>query len=160
MQQVDKGGSIVAIASIAGIRVAARAAAYAASKAGIIHLTKVLAYEWAPYGIRVNAIAPGYFETEMTQDLLATERGKAIIGRIPMGRVGQVTDLDGPLMLLASDASSYMTGTVIAVDGGHLVLTLSERGRCQAIATARRIFRRPAARIVRRGVHRGSCSRR
>jgi NAD(P)-dependent dehydrogenase (short-subunit alcohol dehydrogenase family) len=124
MQQVDKAGSIVAIASIAGIRVAARAAAYAASKAGIIHLTKVLAYEWAPHGIRVNAIAPGYFETEMTQDLLATERGKAVIGRIPMGRVGQVTDLDGPLMLLASDASSYMTGTVIAVDGGHLVSTL------------------------------------
>jgi NAD(P)-dependent dehydrogenase (short-subunit alcohol dehydrogenase family) len=85
MQQVDKGGSIVAIASIAGIRVAARAAAYAASKAGIIHLTKVLAYEWAPHGIRVNAIAPGYSETEMTQDLLATERAKAIIGRIRWG---------------------------------------------------------------------------
>ena len=117
-------GSIINIASIAGLRVRAQIAAYAATKAAVVQLTKALALEWAEHGIRVNAIAPGYFETDITRDLLRSPTGQAIIARIPQQRVGQLADLDEPLLLLASDASSYMTGTVIAVDGGHLVSTL------------------------------------
>ncbi|MGZ5218384.1 MAG: SDR family NAD(P)-dependent oxidoreductase, partial [Caldimonas sp.] len=83
-----------------------------------------LALEWAEHGIRVNAIAPGYFETDLNRELLRSPAGQAIVARIPQQRVGQLAELDGPLLLLASDASSYMTGTVIPVDGGHLVNTL------------------------------------
>lgn len=117
-------GTIINIASIMGLRVRAQVAAYAATKAAVVQLTKALALEWAEHGIRVNAIAPGYFETDITRDLLRSPTGKAIIARIPQQRVGQFAELDGPLLLLASDASSYMTGAVIAVDGGHLVSTL------------------------------------
>ena len=117
-------GSIINIASIAGLRVRAQIAAYAATKAAVVQLTKALALEWAEHGIRVNAIAPGYFETDITRDLLRSPTGQAIIARIPQQRVGQLAELDGPLLLLASDASSYMTGAVIAVDGGHLVSPL------------------------------------
>ena len=87
-------------------------------------LTKALALEWAEYGIRVNALAPGYFETEINRDLLRSAAGQAIVSRIPQQRVGLLSELDGPMLLLASDASSYMTGVVIPVDGGHLVNTL------------------------------------
>ena len=124
MSEKKVGGSIVNIASIVGLRVAPRVASYAASKAALLHLTKTLAYEWAPLGIRVNAIAPGYFETDLTRDLLTTERGKELVARIPMQRLGRLVELDGPLLLLASDAGTYMTGSVIAVDGGHLVTSL------------------------------------
>jgi len=118
----DRGhGCIVNVASILGLRQAGGVVSYAVSKAGVIQLTKTLALEWARYGIRVNAIAPGYVETELNQDFWGTDAGKALIKRIPQRRLGQLSDLDGPMLLLASDASRYMTGSVLAVDGGHLV---------------------------------------
>lgn len=115
------GGSIINIASILGLRVAGGVAAYAISKAGFIQMTKVLALEWARHGIRVNAIAPGYIETDLNSDFFASPAGQALIKRIPQRRLGQAHELDGALLLLASDASSFMTGSVIAIDGGHLV---------------------------------------
>jgi NAD(P)-dependent dehydrogenase (short-subunit alcohol dehydrogenase family) len=115
------GGNIVNIASIAGIRTGGHLAAYATSKAGLIHLTRNLALEWARLGIRVNAIAPGYIETELNSEFFGTQAGQDIIRRIPERRLGRPEDLDGPLLLLASDASRYMTGTVLVVDGGHSI---------------------------------------
>lgn len=118
------GGSIVNVASILGERVSKGLAAYAASKAGLIQLTKALALEWAPLGVRVNALAPGYIETDLNREFFASESGKRLIGRIPQQRLGQMSDLDGPLLLLCAETSRYMTGSVIAVDGGHLVSSL------------------------------------
>lgn len=118
------GGSIVNIASVLGLRQAGGVVSYAVSKAGVVQLTQTLALEWARHGIRVNAIAPGYIDTELNRDFWQTDAGRALISRIPQRRLGQLADLDGPLLLLASDASRYMTGAVIAVDGGHLVNTL------------------------------------
>jgi len=119
-----RGGSIVNIASILGLRVAGALSAYAASKAGVVQLTKALALEWARYDIHVNALCPGYIETPLNRDFFATPAGEALIKRIPQRKLGQLSDLDGPLLLLLSDASRYMTGSVIAVDGGHLVSSL------------------------------------
>ena len=116
-----QGGTIVNIASILGERVSKGLAAYAASKAGLIQLTKALALEWAAFDIRVNALAPGYIETDLNRDFFASDAGQRLISRIPQKRLGQMHDLDGPLLLLCSDQSRYMTGAVIAVDGGHLV---------------------------------------
>ncbi|MFP3501244.1 SDR family NAD(P)-dependent oxidoreductase [Burkholderia sp. SIMBA_062] len=118
------GGSIVNIASIQGERAAPGLAAYSTSKAGVAHMTRSLALEWARYGIRVNAIEPGYVSTEMTDAMWDTEYGKALIERIPMRRLGKPEELDGALLLLATDAGSWMTGSVIAVDGGHLCSAL------------------------------------
>jgi NAD(P)-dependent dehydrogenase (short-subunit alcohol dehydrogenase family) len=124
MIDAGTGGSVVNIASILGFRMAGRVAPYAASKAGLLHLTRALALEWARYGIRVNAIAPGYVETDLNRDFFASDPGKALIARIPQRRLGRLEDLDGSLLLLASDASAYMTGSAIVVDGGHLQATL------------------------------------
>lgn len=118
------GGTIINIASITGLRPGPAAAAYGASKAAIIHLTQHLAMEWARYGIRVNALAPGYFVTDLNRDFLASDFADKMLKRIPQRRYGEFADLDGPLLLLASDASAYMTGATIAVDGGHLVSVL------------------------------------
>ena len=114
-------GTIVNIASILGLRVAPGLAPYAVSKAGVVQLTKSLALEWARHNIRVNAIAPGYFETEMNEGYFDTPRGADMIKRIPMRRIGALSEIDGPFLLLAGDQSSFMTGAVIPVDGGHLV---------------------------------------
>jgi NAD(P)-dependent dehydrogenase (short-subunit alcohol dehydrogenase family) len=114
-------GSIVNIASILGLRVAGAVAPYAISKAGVIQMTKALALEWARYGIRINALAPGYFATELNDDFFESEQGKALIKRVPQRRLGQLKELDGPLLLLLTDAGSFMTGSVVVVDGGHLV---------------------------------------
>ena len=97
-----RGGSIVNIASILGLRVAGNLSAYAAAKAGVVQLTKSLALEWARHGIRVNAICPGYIETDINRDFFATDAGQTLIKRIPQRRLGQMSDLDGPLLLLAS----------------------------------------------------------
>ena len=118
------GGAIVTTASIAGIRPAGGVAAYAGSKAAIDHLTRTMAQEWARFGIRANAIAPGYFVTDLNRDFLTSEAGQAIAKRIPLRRFGADGDLDGALLLLASDAGRFMTGTTIVVDGGHLVAAL------------------------------------
>jgi NAD(P)-dependent dehydrogenase (short-subunit alcohol dehydrogenase family) len=117
-------GSIVNIASILGIRVAQGVAAYAASKAGLVQLTRVMALELARHRIRVNALAPGYIETDLNRDFLNSPAGQKLVQRVPQRRLGQPDDLDGALLLLASAASRYMTGVVIPVDGGHLVTTL------------------------------------
>jgi NAD(P)-dependent dehydrogenase (short-subunit alcohol dehydrogenase family) len=117
----ENGGAIINIASILGERVAASVAPYAVSKAGLIQMTKALALEWARHKVRVNALAPGYIVTDLNRDFFATDDGKSLLRRIPMRRAGELGDLDGPFLLLCSDASRYMSGAVIAVDGGHLV---------------------------------------
>jgi NAD(P)-dependent dehydrogenase (short-subunit alcohol dehydrogenase family) len=117
-------GSIVNIASITGERVAGGVAPYCASKAGLIHLTRALALELARHGIRVNALAPGYVETELNRDFLRSAPGERLMARIPQRRFGQSADLDGALLLLASEAGSYITGSVLVADGGHLVGSL------------------------------------
>ncbi len=124
MRAAGRGGSIINIASILGLRQAGNVLPYAVSKAGTIQLTKTLALELARFDIRVNALAPGYVETELNGNFWKSEAGKSLIKRIPQRRLGQLADLDGPLLLLASDASAYVTGTILAVDGGHVVNSL------------------------------------
>ena len=116
-----KSGSIVNIASILGLRVGINLTSYATAKAGLIQLTKSMALELARSNIRVNAIAPGYILTEINDDFFATEEGQSYIKNIPMNRLGLESDLDGILLLLSSEASSFMTGSIIPVDGGHLI---------------------------------------
>jgi NAD(P)-dependent dehydrogenase (short-subunit alcohol dehydrogenase family) len=117
-------GAIVNITSILGERVAGNVGAYAASKAGLTQLTKASALELARYKIRVNALAPGYIHSSLNDSFFASPAGEALIKRIPQRRLGDVTDLDAPLLLLASDASPFLTGAILAVDGGHLVSSL------------------------------------
>ena len=119
-----KPGVIVNIASILGLRTIGQVAPYNASKAGLIHLTRALAMEWARYNIRINAICPGYIETEMNSAFWKTPGGQKLIDRIPQRRIGKPEHLDGSLLLLASDAGEFMTGSVITVDGGHTVNSL------------------------------------
>jgi NAD(P)-dependent dehydrogenase (short-subunit alcohol dehydrogenase family) len=119
-----QSGTIVNITSILGERVAGNVAAYTASKAGLTQLTKASALELARYGIRVNALAPGYIHSSLNDDFFTSPAGEALVKRIPQRRLGELADLDAPLLLLASDASPFLTGAVLAVDGGHLVSSL------------------------------------
>lgn len=122
----DEGrpGCIINVASILGLRVAGHVSAYAASKAGLIQLSKALALEWARYGIRVNTLCPGYIETDLNRSFFESDAGKALIRRVPLRRLGQPDDLDGAFLLMASDLGRFMTGTDITVDGGHLVSSI------------------------------------
>jgi NAD(P)-dependent dehydrogenase (short-subunit alcohol dehydrogenase family) len=121
MQKAGIAGSIVNIASILGFGVIKTLGSYAVSKAAVVQLTKALALELARDRIRVNAIAPGYFSTEINTGFLDSEQGRKMLARVPFARAGELAELDGPLLLLASDAGSFMTGSVLTVDGGHLL---------------------------------------
>jgi NAD(P)-dependent dehydrogenase (short-subunit alcohol dehydrogenase family) len=124
MEAQGRGGSIVNIASVLARRVAKQLPAYIAAKAALVKLTEALALEWAPIGVRVNALAPGYIETDINRDFLASPAGQSIAKRVPQRRFGKPADLDGALLLLASDAGRYITGTTIGVDGGHALAWL------------------------------------
>ena len=121
LREAKRGGAIVNVASVLGYRVAKQVPAYVAAKAGLIRLTEALALELAPLGIRVNALAPGYIETDLNREFLHSPAGEAMVKRVPARRFGLPADLDGALLLLASDAGRYMTGTTIVVDGGHML---------------------------------------
>jgi NAD(P)-dependent dehydrogenase (short-subunit alcohol dehydrogenase family) len=118
------GGSVVNIASITAERVQKALTNYSASKAGVVQFTKAAALELAQHNIRVNALCPGYFQTPLNRDWFKTDEGQALIKRIPQRRTGNLEELNGPLLLLASDAGSLMTGSVITVDGGHVLSEL------------------------------------
>ena len=121
---LKRPGRIINISSVLASRTIGRVPAYCTAKAGLTHLTHVLAMELARYGILVNALAPGYVETDFNRAFFQTEPGKALISRIPLKRLGQTKDLDGALLFLASPASAYVTGAVLSVDGGHGVAAI------------------------------------
>jgi len=122
MLAAGKKGAIINIASVLGFGVAKGVAAYATAKAGVVQMTRALGVELAFKGVRVNAIAPGWFVTEINDKYLTGEAGDALKRAIPTGRFGNVGDLDGALLLLASDAGAYITGATIVVDGGQVVM--------------------------------------
>ena len=124
MVAAGQGGSIVNVASILGERVAGGVAPYAISKAGVVQATKAMALELARHRIRVNALLPGYVVTDLNRDFLTSEAGDKLRSRIPSRCFGELSDLDGPLLLLASDAGAAMSGATVAVDGAHLVSSL------------------------------------
>lgn len=124
MMKANVSGSIINIASITGLQPQPAISAYAASKAAVDHLTRCMALESARFNIRVNAIAPGYFATDINDEFLKSAHGEEMKGRVAMRRFGEYTELSGPLLLLASDAGSYMTGATLVVDGGHTLVPL------------------------------------
>jgi len=119
MVAVDAPGTVINIASVLGVAVQKGTGPYSASKAALLHLTRNMAVEWARYGVRVNSIAPGYYATDLAEEFLESPAGQTMLKRIPQRRLGNVEDLSGAILLLASDASAYMTGSCITVDGGH-----------------------------------------
>ena len=124
LSEAGRPGTIINIASVLGIGVEKSLGAYMAAKAAVIHLTRAQALEWAKFGIRANALAPGYVLTDINREFFATPAGASMIKRIPQRRLGHFDDFTGPLLLLASQASLYMTGTTLVVDGGHLLQQL------------------------------------
>jgi NAD(P)-dependent dehydrogenase (short-subunit alcohol dehydrogenase family) len=122
--QGRSSGVVVNISSITSDRATKGIFPYAVSKAGLNQATRVMALEGAKHNIRVNALAPGYIYTNVSKALLDSDVAPDFVRRIPQRRLGEFGDLDGPLLLLASDASSYMTGSIVVVDGGHMVSSL------------------------------------
>lgn len=120
-RMAGRGGAIVNVSSILGLRPSGGNAAYSVAKAGVAQLSGVMALECAGSGIRVNTLAPGYVVTGMNRDYFASEASRVITNRIPLRRVGQVDDLDGAILFLASQASRFVTGAVLVVDGGHVL---------------------------------------
>jgi NAD(P)-dependent dehydrogenase (short-subunit alcohol dehydrogenase family) len=124
MLAAGRGGAIVNIASVLGMATSRGHGVYSATKAGVIQLTKHMALELAGKNIRVNAICPGYFKTEMNDEYFDSAAGQAYIAATPGGRLGRMEEMDGPLLLLASDAGSFINGALLPVDGGHLVMSI------------------------------------
>ncbi len=124
MMEAGVAGSIVNTASILGLRVAISTSAYSASKAGVISLTQSLALEWSRKKIRVNALCPGYFVTEINADYFSTEAGLKYLHRTPAGRAGKMEDISAAFMLLASDAGEFINGVALPVDGGHCIANM------------------------------------
>lgn len=116
-----RGGSIINISSVLSEMAQRQVSAYGASKAAVSQMTRCLALEWAKHGIRVNEIRPGWFETDLTAPFLKGPGAGVMAGQNPTGRLGDMHDLDGVVLLLASKASAYMTGSSITVDGGHSI---------------------------------------
>ena len=114
----NNGGRIINIASVAGLRALGQLSVYSMSKAAVIHMTRAMAVEWGRYGINVNAICPGYIETELNSAYFATERGQKLISMLPRRRIGKPQDLDGLLLLMASEASGFINGAAVAADDG------------------------------------------
>lgn len=123
-RKLSRGGNIINIGSITGLAPQKGLAPYAISKAAILHMTKIMALEWARYSVRINAIAPGYYRTDMSADFLDSPSGQKLIKNIPMRRPGELSELVGAMVYLASDASSYMSGATLVIDGGHVVRSL------------------------------------
>ena len=116
---LDRGGAVVNVASIMGLAASPRLAGYGASKAGLVQLTRTLAREWAPRAVRVNAVCPGYVETDLSRELLAVDRiRKEILASTPIGRLATLAEVTAPILFLASDEASYVTGAALVVDGG------------------------------------------
>lgn len=121
LARMEAGGSIVNVASVAGFEASPGRAAYATAKAGVVALTRTLAVEAAPKGIRVNCLVPGWVRTELTRELWSDPgRSRAVTAQVPLGRWAEASELAGPLLLLVSDAGSYVTGSALVVDGGLL----------------------------------------
>jgi 2-deoxy-D-gluconate 3-dehydrogenase len=114
-----RSGKVINVASVMAARVARYMSAYTASKAALVQFTRTLALEWIRHNIQVNALCPGYFHTPMNEEFFASERGRRLIAELPMGRLGDPRELEGAAVFLAADATSYVTGAVLYVDGGH-----------------------------------------
>lgn len=124
LPRMQNGGAIINIASITAVRPMLGAGAYSASKAAVEQLTRAMAIEFARDGLRVNALAPGYFATDLNAEYLASESGQKMRNRVPMRRFGDIHELDLPLLLLAAPQARYMTGSTLTVDGGHSIAPL------------------------------------
>ena len=115
----QRSGKVINVASVLASRVARYMAAYAAAKAALVQLTRTLALEWIRHNVQVNALCPGYFLTPMNEAFFATDAGRRLITTLPIGRLGDVHEIEGAAVFLASDAASYVTGAALYVDGGH-----------------------------------------
>ena len=124
LEHKQQAGNIIMVSSITDSRTIKGQFSYAVSKGGMTRMTEVMALEAAKFNIRVNALAPGYFLTDLSRLLLESDIADEFTKGIPMRRTGEFPDLDGPLLLLASDASRYMTGSILVVDGGHICASL------------------------------------